>query len=297
MASIAEIRVRINSIKKTQKITNAMYLIASTKFQKANRSLEESRSYFDGLRNDLKNVLDNMPEVDNPLFYSDSVEGTKDDVCGLLVITADKGLAGAYNVSIIKETQKILDEYENTRLFVVGEYGRNFYRTKGIPIEEDFLFSAEHTTIDSAREIAKALLDSFKEKKIDRLYVVYTEMGKGQRLITRSERLLPFQRQEKESAEKEEGFGFEIVPSPDEVLIGLIESYVNGYIYGALIESFCSEQRARMEAMDNANDNAEELLSALLLQFNRARQAAITMEITEVSAGALAQRKKREDKS
>lgn len=297
MASIAEIRVRINSIKKTQKITNAMYLIASTKFQKANRSLEESRSYFDGLRNDLKNVLDNMPEVDNPLFYPDSVEGTKDDVCGLLVITADKGLAGAYNVNIIKETQKILDEYENTRLFVVGEYGRNFYRTKGIPIEEDFLFSAEHTTIDSAREIAKALLDSFKEKKIDRLYVVYTEMGKGQRLITRSERLLPFQRQEKESAEKEEGFGFEIVPSPDEVLIGLIESYVNGYIYGALIESFCSEQRARMEAMDNANDNAEELLSALLLQFNRARQAAITMEITEVSAGALAQRKKREDKS
>ena len=298
MPSTSEIKNRISSVKETQKITNAMYLIASTKLRKARNDLDNTRPYFDALRTEIKRLFRTVNDVDSPYFYppdydpADDVGGTY----GCLVITADKGLAGAYNQNVIKEAQKLVNAHADTKLFVVGEYGRRFFEQHKIPIEHSFLYTAQNPTLDRAREISSYLLDLYLSGALKKIFVAYTDMPNGMVMNARSTRLLPFHRTyfATPASEKKIAVPFEFTPSVSKVLNGLIPSYLTGFIYSALIDSFCSEQNARMTAMDAANKNAEELLSQLSLQYNRVRQAAITQEITEISAGAKAQKRKRE---
>lgn len=295
MASTAEIKGRIDSIKETQKITNAMYLIASTKLRKARRDLERTRPYFDALRSEIKRIFRTANDVDSPYFYPPDQEPELDGTYGCLVITADKGLAGAYNLNVLKKVQKLLDDHSDMKLFVVGEYGRRFFTQHHIPIERMFLYTAQSPTLDRAREISSILLEQYDAGLLKKIFVVYTDMENGMSTRAHSTRLLPFHRTYFDTPEKEKKVTvpFEFQPSVSAVLHGVIHSYLTGFIYSALIDSFCSEQEARMTAMDSANRNAEELLADLSLQYNRVRQAAITQEITEVTAGAKAQRKKR----
>ena len=275
MANTREIKNRIESVQQTRKITNAMYLIASTKLRKARNDLANTRPYFDALRGEIKRVFRTAGDVDSPYFYP------PDGTYGCLVITADKGLAGAYNQNVIKEAEKLLAQHPDTKLYVVGEYGRRYFDQHKIPIEHSFLYTAQNPTLDRAREISALLLD-----------VVYTDMESSLLSEAKSTRLLPFHRMQFAPPAKEKAVQepFEFYPSVGAVLNSMIPSYVSGFLYSALLDSFCSEQNARMTAMDAANQNAEELLSALRLQYNRVRQAAITQEITEISAGAAAQR-------
>ena len=222
-------------------------------------------------------------------------EAPLDKPNGCLVITADKGLAGAYNQNAIKEALKLLDTHPDTKLYVVGEYGRRFFASHGIPIEHSFLYTAQNPTMARAREISALLLDGFENDRLDKIYVVYTDMGNGMDFQARCTRVLPFHRTHfADSARIEPPVTtpVEFLPSVQAVLDSMMPSYVSGFIYSALIDSFCCEQQARMTAMDSANQNAEKLLGELSLEFNRVRQSAITQEITEVSAGARAQRKK-----
>ena len=181
------------------------------------------------------------------------------------------------------------------KLFVVGEYGRRFFTQHHIPIERMFLYTAQNPTLDRAREISSLLLEQYDAGLLKKIFVVYTDMENGMHTRARSTRLLPFHRTYFAPPEKEKKITvpFEFQPSVSAVLDGVMHSYFTGFIYSALIDSFCSEQQARMMAMDSANRNAEELLADLSLQYNRVRQTAITQEITEVTAGARAQRKKR----
>ena len=212
------------------------------------------------------------------------------------MITADKGLAGAYNQNVIKEAKRLVDAHSDTKLFVVGEYGRRFFEQRNIPIERSFLYTAQNPTLERAREISSFLLEQYDSGALKKIFVVYTDMPNGMTMNARSTRLLPFHRTyfDTPASEKKVSVPFEFTPSVAAVLNGIMPSYLTGFIYSALIDSFCSEQNARMTAMDAANKNAEELLSQLSLQYNRVRQAAITQEITEISAGAKAQKKKRE---
>ena len=296
MASTAEIRGRIDSIRETQKITNAMYLIASTKLRRARRDLERTRPYFDALRTEIKRIFRTANDVDSPYFYPPDQEPELEGTYGCLVITADKGLAGSYNMNVIKKAQRLLDDHGDMKLFVVGEYGRRYFTQHHIPIERMFLYTAQNPTLDRAREISSLLLEQYDAGVLKKIFVIYTDMENGMRTRVHAPRLLPFHRTYFATPEKEKKIviPFEFEPSVSAVLDGVIHSYLTGFIYSALIDSFCSEQQARMAAMDSANRNAEELLAELSLQYNRVRQGAITQEITEVTAGARAQREKRE---
>ena len=292
MANAKELKDRIRSVGDTRKITNAMYLIASMKMRKAKAELDGTRPYFEAIRGEIKRIFRTVQDVQSQYFYPDSGEPPLHGPYACLVITADKGLAGAYNQNVIKEAEKLLAQHPDTKLYVVGEYGRRYFDQHKIPIEHSFLYTAQNPTLDRAREISALLLDGFLAGTLKEIFVVYTDMESSLLSEAKSTRLLPFHRMQFAPPAKEKAVQepFEFYPSVGAVLNSMIPSYVSGFLYSALLDSFCSEQNARMTAMDAANQNAEELLSALRLQYNRVRQAAITQEITEISAGAAAQR-------
>ena len=294
MPSTKEIKSHIESVKETQKITNAMYLIASTKLRHAKNELSATRPYFEALRGEIKRIFRTANDADSHYFYPTDDTTPLDGTYGCLVITADKGLAGAYNMNVIKETEKLLSEHADTKLFVVGEYGRHYFAQHHIPVEHSFLYTAQNPTLARAREISSLMLDMFDRGDLKEIFVIYTDMESSLVSEAKSTRLLPFHRTyfATPAREKTVNKPFEFVPSIRAVLNNVMQSYISGFIYSALIDSFCSEQNARMTAMDAANRNAEKLLGELSLQYNRVRQAAITREITEVSAGAKAQRQK-----
>lgn len=294
MAKTKEIKKRMDSVADTQKITNAMYLIASTKMRKAKKELDQTRPYFSALRGEIKRIFRTVRDVESKYFYPVDTFAIEGGTYGCLVITADKGLAGAYNMNVIKETQRMLAEHADMKLFVVGEYGRHFFRKHKIPIEKSFLYTAQNPTMQRAREISSLLLDLFESGKLDKIFVIYTDLKNSLTAEPICTRLLPFHRgQFADTEEKPVSAGFEFMPSVGAVLDNVMRSYVSGYIYSALVDSFCSEQSARMAAMNAANQNAQKILDDLSVKYNRVRQAVITQEITEVSAGAKAQKKKR----
>ena len=294
MASTKEIKNRIESVRETKKITNAMYLIASTKLRKAKEDLDHTRPYFEALRAEIKRIFRTVNDVDSPYFYPPDDDTPYEGTYGCLVITADKGLAGAYNQNVLKETMRLREQHPDLRLYVVGEYGRHFFAQHHIPIQHSFLYTAQNPTLSRAREISDLLLEGFNQGRLKEIFVIYTDMKTSMLSEARSTRLLPFHRTHFATPAKERAVEqpFEFTPSVNQVLNNVMHSYITGFVYSALIDSFCCEQNARMAAMDTANQNAEKLLSDLSLQYNRVRQAAITQEITEISAGAKAQRRK-----
>ena len=296
MAGTKEIKTHIESIRETRKITNAMYLIASTKLRRARADLDNTRPFFEAVRGEIKRIFRTANDVTSQYFYPVDDDTPMTGTYGCLVITADKGLAGAYNQNAIREALKLLEWHPDTKLFVVGEYGRRFFDQHNIPIERSFLYTAQNPTMARAREISALLLDSFDARELREIFVVYTDMESAMSFQAHSTRLLPFHRTyfATPAGERAVTTPFEFLPNVTSVLDNMIQSYVSGFIYSALIDSFCCEQNARMTAMDSANQNAENLLGELSLQFNRVRQSAITQEITEVSAGARAQRQKKE---
>lgn len=296
MPSAREIRVRMNSIQQTRKITNAMYLISSAKLRKAKQEWDQTRPYFQALKAEVKRIFRTSGHVESRYLYPDEGELPPNGTYGFLVITADKGLAGAYNQNVLKEAHRLMQEHPQTKLFVVGEYGRQYFQRHQVPIERSFLYTAQNPTMQRAREITAELLDRFDKGELQKIFVIYTDMKNSMTENVSATRILPFHRSAftAPTDEKRITEPFEFFPSVTQVLENIVPSYVSGFIYSALIDSFCSEQSARMNAMNSANENAEKMLGELALAYNRIRQAAITQEITEVSAGARAQKRKRQ---
>ena len=296
MPSAREIRARMNSIQQTRKITNAMYLISSAKLRKAKQEWDQTRPYFQALKAEVKRIFRTSGHVQSRYLYPDEGELPPNGTYGFLVITADKGLAGAYNQNVLKEAHRLMQEHPQTKLFVVGEYGRQYFQRHQVPIERSFLYTAQNPTMQRAREITAELLDRFDKGELQKIFVIYTDMKNSLTENVSATRILPFHRSAftAPTDEKRITEPFEFFPSVTQVLENIVPSYVSGFIYSALIDSFCSEQSARMNAMNSANENAEKMLGELALAYNRIRQAAITQEITEVSAGARAQKRKRQ---
>ena len=293
MAKLREIKDRINSIEGTQKITNAMYMISTTKLRHAKENRENNTVYFNGLKNMLERLMRHMPDSEDP-YLKLRDKKPEELVHGYLLVTSDKGLAGAYNQNILKETEGLMKEYGGGyRLFVVGENGRRYLTGHGYRIEEDFDYPAESPTHHTGRMMARTVLDLFDDGSLDTIHIIYTAMKSAMDVEVRARQILPLE----STMEKKElmipvgmdNEDFLFLPSPNEVLDAVVPNYVNGYIYSALIESFCAEQNSRMLAMQTATDAAVSITRDLTIQYNRARQGVITQEITEVSAGAEAQ--------
>lgn len=302
MATTKEIKDRISSVKNTQKITNAMYLISSTKMRKAKEELDRTRPYFELQRKEIKRIFRNAEEVDSPYFYPET--GRKEgESYAYLVITADKGLAGSYNYNVLHEAERVLEKHKKVKLFVVGEYGRHYFMKHDIPITQSFLYTAQNPTFHRAREICERLLSEYLNGEVDEIRIIYSDMKNELLCDVKTHRLLPLERGQFETKKEEiekmsesevrKEKNYEFYPSVNKVLDSIIRSYLSGFIYGGLVDSFSAEQNARMNAMSSANKNAEELLGDLSIEYNRVRQAAITQEITEVAAGAKSQKQRR----
>ena len=298
MAGTREIQSRIKSIRDTMKITNAMYMISSTKLRKCRKSLEDTETYFFALQAMIARILRHMPEIENEYFDKRPKKKEEEKVTGLVVITADKGLAGAYNHNVLKLAEEYMAKPTKYKLFVVGELGRQYFMAKGIPIAENFHYTAQNPTLHRARIICETILEQFKNEELDEVFVIYTSMGSGINTETQTIKLLPMEREEYSGKASEyiNAHTGDLVmqPSCQAVLNNIVPDCVMGYLYGALVESFCSEQNARMMAMEAANRNATAMIHDLSIQYNRMRQAMITQEITEVVAGAKAQKKKKQ---
>jgi F-type H+-transporting ATPase subunit gamma len=285
----------MKSIRDTMKITNAMYMISSTKLRHARKELEETEPFFYTLQGMMARIIRHVPEMEHRYFRQGTADATRK---GYLVVTADKGMAGAYNHNVLKCAEEEMNSLESYSLMVVGEVGRQYFHTRKIPVEEQFLYTAQNPTMHRARIIAGKVLEMYESGKVDEVWMIFTNMKNAAQTETRKVCLLPLEKEDFRQGVPldvyQEEFFFE--PSLKDVVDHIVPNYLSGYIYGALMESYCSEHNARMMAMQSANESAQEILHDLSIEYNRVRQAAITQEITEVISGAKAQKKKKKMK-
>ncbi len=279
----------MKSIKDTMKITSAMNMVSSSKLQKAKKDLKNTEPYFSMIQDSLAKILDIAPEAGNEYFDMRPEKDENTRVAGYLVITADKGLAGAYNHNVIKLAEKMINADGPDMLFIVGQLGRHYFEKKDIPVDIDFKYTAQNPSMNRARHIAGKLLELFLDGRIDDLYVVYTQMVNSMAVETVCRKILPLKAEKIETQDNELVDTYEdaeFYPDPKTVFDMIVPDYVTGFVYGALVESFCCEHQSRMMAMQTATDSASDMIKELTVKYNRARQAAITQEITEVVGGA-----------
>lgn len=291
MAGIKEVRDHIKSVEETLKITNAMYLISSSALRKAKQHLDDVRPYFEKISSTISDILHHSPDIDHPYF--DRREALTDGArkVGYIVITGDKGLAGAYNHNVLKLAEEKLSKTANPTLFLIGQAGRAWFAGKNIPVDGEFMYTAQNPTMARAREIGNVFVDLFRSGQLDEVWVVYTRMVNPLVLEPTCTKLLPLERDLfpwQRPASEHYTATVAYVPSETVVLDQIVPGYLKGMIFGALVESYCCEQNARMTAMDSSTKNAKKMLKELNLTYNRARQAAITQEINEVVGGAMA---------
>lgn len=294
MANIREIQSRINSVRDTMKITNAMYMISSSKMTQAKKKLADTEPYFYALQGEISRILRHLPELEHEFFDQREKIPENERRIGSIVVTADKGLAGAYNHNIVKLEEEILAKPGEHRLFIVGELGRHYFAKRGVEIDTNFQYTVQKPTMHRARDISGVLLDQFRSGELDEIYIVFTRMENSVQAEAEVMKLLPLERSsfnEMKMPLNVHRETIELYPSAEAVMDSIVPNYVTGMIYGALVESYASEHNARMMAMKSATDSAESLIHDLSILYNRARQAAITQEITEVCAGARSQQK------
>ncbi|MCX7748866.1 MAG: ATP synthase F1 subunit gamma [Clostridia bacterium] len=290
MASMSEIKLRMKSIKETRQITKAMKLISAAKLKKARQQLDQTKPFFDKVKATIADIIVHSGNVDNIFFdVRNQKEGKK---FGYIILTGDKGLAGGYNNNIIKLAESHLEKRPDSTLFVAGHMGRNYFIRKKYNVYQEFDYAVQNPTIYRAREMAEIVLDLFSKGELDEVYLIYTNMISSIKLEPKVMKLLPLEaealREDLKDIEVKIDESLSYEPSPKAVFDVLIPKYLKGIFYGALVEAFTSEQSARMSAMDNATSNADEMLQKLNLYYNRARQAAITQEISEIVGGAAA---------
>lgn len=295
MANTKEIQDRIKSINDTLKITNAMYMISSSKLKKAKKMLADTEPYFFTLQSEMSRILRHLPDMEDIYFKSNEEKPMEERKDGYIVITADKGLAGSYNHNVLKLAEEHLLSHPNHELFVLGELGRHYFEQRGIAIDKQFHYTVQNPTLNRARNIAEELLEMYQEEKLDEVYIIYTTMVNAVQEETQILQLLPLKKADFDiklpiDIPHEE---LALRPSAEAVMDRIVPDYVVGFVYGALVESYSCEQNARMMAMEAASKSAKDMLHELDIIYNRARQAAITQEITEVIAGAKSQKRKR----
>lgn len=297
MVSASELKTRIAGIRDTKKITDAMYMISSAKMRRALRDLEKTEPYFKAISEKIGELFLYFPDTKNRYFKARKKDESEHTNHGILLITSDKGFAGAYNHTAVKVCEEYMSHHPKTTLFVLGEYGKQYFKRKKIPYVEDFLYSTVDFSIETARRICADLLEYYNDSKLDEIDVIYTDYIGSAQGECKETVLLPLEKTTFTSGQRkaDKDTVKRFVPNPETVLNGIIPSYLVGYVYGCLVESFCSEQQARMIAMKGSSDNADKMLKDLQLKYNKLRQDAITGEVTEIMAGVNARKQKMTD--
>ncbi len=289
MPSSKLLKERIESIQDTMKITNAMYLISSSKLRKARQNYQNVLPYFTRMRDTISRVVPHLPdEPVHPFFHEREKENP---IRAYVVLTADKGMAGAYNQNLLKFLKEQCGSDPNARFYVIGQTGYRALLHKDPRLVEEFHYGATAPTLQRARDITVDAIDDFKSGKLDEIYLIYTKIQNALTSEPVMERLLPLDREHLKPAPK--GLGdprseVEMFPDAKTVFEQTAPIYMHGMIFGAMTESFCAEQSARMTAMDSATKSANDMIHELQLEYNRTRQGSITQEITEIIGGAAA---------
>ncbi len=283
MASMRDIKRRRTSISSTQQITKAMKLVATVKLQKAKSHAESVTPYFERMYATVCSMLAKTQNIDHP-FLKVKKEGKK----AVIVITSNRGLAGGYNSNVVKlVTNDERFDKENTDLFCIGHKGIEALKHRGYHVRDDESDVMEAPVYSDAAHITKTLLKRYADGEISEIYLCYTHFKNTVVHTPKCLKLLPVEidpEEAKRQAESNVLMNFE--PNPEEAIGLIIPKYVTSLLYGALIEAVASENGARMQAMDSATSNAEEMIDDLTLKYNRARQGSITQELTEIIAGA-----------
>ncbi len=296
MASMRDIKRRKASIQSTSQITKAMKLVSTVKLQKAKGHAEETKPYFNKMYETVAGMLAKSGGSGNP--YTREKTGDASKKKGIILITSNRGLAGGYNSNIVKLVTQGDFDRENTVIYPVGRKGLEAMRRLGYTCEGDYSEVINKPLFGDAVSIGKTVTSALENGDIDEVYLAYTVFKNTVTQIPTMIKVLPFSEEDVKALqsdaapEKEEKSGavalMNYEPEEEETLGYIIPLYMNSLIFGALVESVASENGARMQAMDNATSNAEEMIDTLGLQYNRARQAAITQELTEIVAGASA---------
>ena len=277
--SMKDIKSRIKSMESTKQITKAMEMVAASKLRRAQAQVLNSRPYFEILWSTVNDIVDGTRDLSSPYLTARPVKKT-----AFIVIAGDRGLAGGYNSNILKLALSEM-EGKNVTVLPVGKKAVDFYKSRNLELMTESYREAEDVSVGDCFTIAKMLCREYKAGRIDEIVVAYTNFVSVLSQTPATLRLLPLLRQ---TTGREGTIQSDILYEPDgsEVFEAIVPEYLGGVIYGALCESRAAEQAARRTAMDSATQNAEEMIGDLSLKFNRARQAAITQEITEIVAGA-----------
>lgn len=279
-SNIKDIKRRIKSVESTMQITKAMELVASSKLRKAKERADNCREYFHSMYEVIcKTALESPPSV-----YTKPI--TKDISSLLIVIAGDRGLAGGFNSNILKMAESRIQELNgNVMILPIGKKSVEYFEKRSYPIVEKFVNIAEHMTIYKAQHITDIVMELFNSNKINSIEIIFTNyvspiLQEPRRMI-----LLPIPNIQNDDTKTIKSIT-EFEPSPEEVFSMLVPRYIAGMIYCTVVDSFASEQASRRSAMESATDNATEMIDTLSLEYNRARQSAITQEITEIVGGA-----------
>lgn len=283
MASMREIKRRKSSVQSTQQITKAMKLISTVKLQKARMRAENSKAYFECMYSTVTSMLAKAGNIEHP--YLKAGDSKK---VGIVAVTSNRGLAGGYNSNIVKLITESGIAKEDVRLYLVGRKGAESLVRKGYDVALDCSDMIEEPTYADAQALSKRLLTDFANGEIGEIYVAYTFFKNTVTHIPTFKKLLPVDTsavaEENESENSNVLMNFE--PKEERAISLLVPKYMTSILYGAFVEAVASENGARMQAMDSATNNAEEIIEDLALKYNRARQGAVTQELTEIIAGA-----------
>ena len=279
MPSLQDLRRKIASVKNTQKITKAMKMVAAAKMRRAQERMEQSRPYSQSLMEVIQHLLS---DVDRDILSLLDVRDIKRKA--YVVVSADRGLAGAFNTNLLKVAQKGIDEFgkDNVDLFCIGKKAQDHFKRRGYNIINNHVDFWAEMEFDSAMMIGRSIIDHFTSGKVDEIHVVYNYFINVAQQKVKSEVLLPLIYEESNGVAHDRLYE----PSKEELVSSLIPRHLNVQMWQYLLESYASEQAARMLAMENATTNSQDMIKDLTLEFNKARQAAITTEMLEIVSGA-----------
>ncbi len=278
------VKRRIISVQSTKKITRAMELIASSRIIKAQRRVEAARPYAETMRELIQSVARNASNIDHPLLQQRDEVGN----VGLIVISADRGLAGAYNSNVLRVAERDMAEHQSTKIFASGKKAISYFKFRGHELAGEWQGYSEQPRADDARKVARAAAEAFTNGDVDEVRLAYTKFESIATQRATVQKLIPAPREEFEAKEEDGGprGNYEFEPEPEEILGFLVPRYIEGAVLQGMLEAAASEQAARRRAMKAASDNADELIENLTRVYNQARQAEITTEIMEVIGGA-----------
>ena len=274
-----EIKRRIKSVSNIKQITRAMELVSTSKLRKSRKQLELTRPYYNTVESSIREILANTKGVKYDLLERREVKNRL-----IIVLTSDRGLAGGYNINVIRKAESYIDDKVGTKFILVGVEAREYFKRRYDGIVEEFSYISEEPSYNNAAKIGSICYDLYRKKEIDEVLLVYTHFSTVLSLVPSMVKLFPAESIEKDGNMENRLIEYE--PSAEEVLNRLVKDYISITIFGAMIESAASEQASRRNSMKNATDNANDMLESLSLRFNRARQAQITQEITEIVSGA-----------